>query len=1001
MAGDARKTVTVVFTDVTGSTSLGESLDPEALRGVMSSYFETAEAVLEKHGGTVEKFIGDAVMAVFGIPTVHEDDALRAVRAAAELRDRLDGLNDELERDRGVRIALRTGENTGEVVVGDPAAQQFYATGDAVNVAARLEQAAGPGEILIGESTRQLLRDAVELEAIDGLELKGKSAAVAAWRLTGVRADAAPVTRHLDSPLVGRHAELSALLEAYERVRDEGRAILCTVLGTPGVGKSRIVAELGARVGEEATVVVGRCLSYGEGITFWPFVEIIRELESLFPLDDLLSKRAIEQLRMVTGEEEQETGSTEETFSAIRKLFETVASEKPLVIVLDDVHWAEPTLLDLVEQVLDFIEGAPVLIVGLARPEFLERRPLWASQRDDLVLIRLEPLTNAEAKTLIDALAADRDFSAEVRQRIGTAAEGNPLFVEQMVAMLTDNGHAETGDDVPPTIQALLAARIDELSPEERAVIEPAAVIGQEFWRSAVVDLVPANLPVGGCLQRLIRKELIGRSHSTFAKGDAFRFRHILIRDATYAGIPKVRRAELHERFANWLDGTMPEFEEIVGYHLEQAFRFRGELGPVGEPEAVLAHRAVDRLAAAGHRAFVRGDVGAAANLLGRAVDLARPLGSPPINAFVELGSALLDSGEFDGAESVLREAADAARKAGDRRGALLAEVECGLAREMHRPDGAQVATDAQVQEMLAAAQELGDDLVLAKVWRWVGDRSNAALQCGEWAAALEKALAHAERAGYEREVDEDQIFLSSAVYFGPTPVDEAIERCEEMLQDARRRARGGICSALAGLRAMRGEFEAARTLFAEAEEILSDLGFKVRIAGRAMIYGDIEDLAGNLPAAEAKMRGACETLEQMGETGRLSTLAGQLAHNLYEQGKYADAERYAALAERITPPDDVSGVSLWRSVRAKLAAREGKFESAETLAREAAALLEHSDALDPRGKTLLDLAEVLALVGRREEAADEARRALELFETKGNLVAAEWARARVSELTG
>jgi class 3 adenylate cyclase/tetratricopeptide (TPR) repeat protein len=1000
MSGEARKTVTVVFADVTGSTSLGESLDPEALRDVMSRYFDTAQEVLEKYGATVEKFIGDAVMAVFGIPTMHEDDALRAVRAAAELRDRLDGLNDELERARGVRIALRTGVNTGEVVVGDPSAQQFYATGDAVNVAARLEQAAGPGEILIGDSTRQLIRDAVELEAIGSLDLKGKSEAVAAWRLAGLRADAAPFTRHLDSPLVGRSAELSALLAAYERVRDENRPLLVTVIGTPGVGKSRLVAELGARIGTDATVVVGRCLSYGEGITFWPLVEIILELERLFPLNDLLPERALEQLRTVTGEEEEGTGSTEESFSAIRTLFEGVAIEKPLVVVLDDVHWAEPTLLDLVEQLLDFIDRAPVLVVGLARPEFLERRPFWASQRDDVVVIRLEPLSDAEAETLIDALLADRDLSPSVRQKIGAASDGNPLFVEQMVAMLAENGHGESGDLVPPTIQALLAARIDELSADERAIIEPAAVIGQEFWRSAVVDLVPADLPVGGSLQRLIRKELIGPSHSTFAEEDAFRFRHILIRDAAYAGIPKVRRAELHERFVDWLEGTMPEFEEIIGYHLEQAFRFRSELGPVGEPEAALAHRAMERLAASGHRAFVRGDVGAAANLLGRAVDLARPFGSPPIDSFVELGSALADSGELESAESVLREAADAARKAGDRRGALLAEVEYGLAHEMHRPHGGQAGTDAHVQEMLAAAQELGDDLVLAKVWRWVGDRSNAALQCGEWAAALEKALAHAERAGYEREVDEDQVFLSSAVYFGPTPVDEAIERCEEMLRGARRRARGGICSSLAGLRAMRGEFEAARALFAEAEEILRDLGFKVRIAGRAMIYGDIEELAGNLPAAEAKMRQACETLEQMGETGRLSTLAGQLAHNLYEQGNYADAERYAALAERVTPPDDVSAESLWRSVRAKLAAREGKFESAETLAREAAALLEQSDALDPRGKTLLDLAEVLALVGRREEAADEARRALDLFEAKGNLVASEWARACVSELT-
>jgi class 3 adenylate cyclase/predicted ATPase len=584
MAGEARKTVTIVFTDVTGSTSLGEQLDPEALRGVMARYFETAQTVLERHGGTVEKFIGDAVMAVFGIPTMHEDDAVRAVRAAAELRDELETLNVELERERGVRIALRTGVNTGEVVVGDPSAQHFYATGDAVNVAARLEQAAGPDEILLGDSTRQLVRDAVVLEPVDDLDLKGKTDRVPAWRLARVDPEAAGFARRLESPLVGREVELGRMLESFERTRDGRHPGLCTVLGMPGVGKSRLMAELGARVGSEATVVVGRCLSYGEGITFWPLVEIVQGLEHLFSLPELIPERPLAQVRALTGSAEA-AGSTEESFWAIRKLLEAVARERPLVVVLDDVHWAEPTLLDLVEHVLEFTEDAPLLVVGLARPEFFEQRPLWASQREEFALIRLEPLTEAQAEALIDALATDKAFSAEIRNRIGAASEGNPLFVEQMVAMLAENGHAENGYAVPPTIQALLAARIDELSPDERSVIEPAAVIGQEFWREALVELSPEDLAVSASLQRLIRKELIGRARSSFAEEDAFRFRHILIRDAAYSGIAKSRRAELHERFADWLERTMPEYEEIVGYHLEQAYRYREELAPAGKAE--------------------------------------------------------------------------------------------------------------------------------------------------------------------------------------------------------------------------------------------------------------------------------------------------------------------------------------------------------------------------------------------------------------------------------
>ncbi|MGH2995201.1 MAG: adenylate/guanylate cyclase domain-containing protein, partial [Gaiellaceae bacterium] len=459
MAREARKTVTVVFSDVTGSTSLGEQLDPEALRRVMERYFEEMRTVLERHGGTVEKFIGDAVMAVFGIPELHEDDALRAVRAADEMRETLAALNEELERERGVTIAVRTGVNTGEVVSGEPGGGQFFATGDAVNVAARLEQAAAPGEILLGDQTRRLVKDAVELEAVDPLALKGKTDAVEAWRLLGLLEGAPGFARRLDAPLVGRADELDRLCREYERARDGPACGLCTVLGAAGVGKSRLASELAESVEGEATVLVGRCLSYGEGITYWPLAEIVSDLRRRPETAALVDERVAAAVGLADA-----PSSTEETFYAVRKLFETLAEERPLVVVLDDVHWAEPTLLDLVEHVVDWSSHAPIFFLALARPDLLDSRPSWAAARENATHLRLEPLGAAESEALIGNLAG-ANVTEALRQRVAEAAEGNPLFLEQMVALLIEDGHHNGEGElaVPPTIQALLSARLDRL----------------------------------------------------------------------------------------------------------------------------------------------------------------------------------------------------------------------------------------------------------------------------------------------------------------------------------------------------------------------------------------------------------------------------------------------------------------------------------------------------------------------------------------------------------
>jgi class 3 adenylate cyclase len=495
---DVRKTVTVVFCDVAGSTSLGEERDPESVRRVMGRYFEQARTALERHGGTVEKFIGDAVMAVFGIPALHEDDALRAVRAAAELRERLGDLNEELERDWGIRLETRTGVNTGEVVTGGV---ETLVTGDAVNVAARLEQVAAPGEVLLGATTYALVRDAVSVEPVEPAALKGKRKAVHAYRLLEVRPDAAGRERRIDSPMVGRERQLALLLRAFDNTASDRACHLFTILGSAGVGKSRLVEEFVRSLPADTSVLRGRCLPYGEGITFWPLAEAVREaaaigeqgdpIQAVRKIASLLegeqdAEAIAERVAALTGLMAATPGGEEEAFWAVRKLFERLARDVPLVAVFDDIQWAEPTFLDLIEHMADWSREAPILLVCLARSELLDARPTWGGGKLNATSLSLEPLGAEESQQLIANLLGQAELAHEARARITEAAEGNPLFVEEMLAILIDDGllvrrnnHWGATTDlsavsVPPTIQALLAARLDRLEDEERSVIERA-----------------------------------------------------------------------------------------------------------------------------------------------------------------------------------------------------------------------------------------------------------------------------------------------------------------------------------------------------------------------------------------------------------------------------------------------------------------------------------------------------------------------------------------------
>ncbi len=956
-AREQRKTVTVLFCDVTGSTSLGETLDPERLRALLARYFERMKSIVEGHGGTVEKFIGDAVMAVFGVPVVHEDDALRAVRAAIEMRAALPELG----------VEGRIGVMTGEVVTGT---EERLATGDAVNVASRLEQAAQPGEVLLGEPTLALVRAAAEVEPVEPLALKGKAEPVPAYRLLGVQEG--PQRRH-GGQFVGRDRELAILREAWGRVQVEKRCELVTLVADAGVGKSRLAAEFLASV--EAAVARGRCLPYGEGITYWPAVEVLKQLDQL-PSDEAAAA-AIHSLLGETGA----TTSAEEIAWAFRKTLEQSAAERPLVVVFDDIQWGEETFLDLLEHVALLSSGAPILLLCIARPELLDGRSDWP------VALRLEPLGEESVEELIPARIAGK-----LREKIARAAGGNPLFIGEMLAMAQE---AEGEVIVPPTLQALLAARLDRLETAERSVLERGAVEGEIFHRGAVQALAPEETQVTPRLAALVRKELIRPNRPQLAGEDGFRFRHLLIRDAAYDALPKATRAELHERFAAWLEehgAELVELDEILGYHLEQACRYRSELGIPGGDE--LAEAARRRLTNAGRRADLRDDYGAAASLLERAAALVPP-GEIDIAVELDLVNVLFWGGNADDAFRRAASLAERASAAGDEIGELCARLREGIIRTYREPKGATETLAALAERALPMFEAAGDDVALYIGYVALGNLANMRGQMDALVEAYDRAFAHARRAGLPHKF---VAWRDAGRFHGTTPVSELLAWQDEQEPGEIRNpwVRGRRAEALA----MLGRFDEARAILVELRADLADRGGEMPLAhalGSSSV--DVEMLAGDPAVAVELGQEGCRLLEELEQQAVLSTAAGKLAQALYAFDRLGEADAWAGRAAKLGASDDAFTQMLWRQVKAKVLARLGKHAEAERLAREAVAIGEQTDMLDAQGDTYADLAEVLSFDDRPKEAAEALEQALARYERKENVVMAGRTRDRLTAL--
>lgn len=939
----------------------GDSIDPEALHGVLDG----CGAVIEGHGGSVERYLGDMLVGFFGLTRSHGDDALRAARAAVELQ--------------AARTDLRLGADSGEVFLA-PGPHGATITGAPITTAGRLAERAAKGEILLGDGLRGSLGPGARIEPASG-------------RLLGLEVERPALLRASTTPFVGRERELDALHAAFAGARDERACRLVTVAGAPGIGKSRLAGEFLAAVGDDATVLAGRCLAYGEGTTYRALADIVRGLgdDPRLRVEELLAgdEQAIRGLLGAIGLSD-EPAQVEETAWALRRLLQRLARDRPLVVAVEDIHWADPALLDLLDHVIALSSDSPILLVCLTRPELLESHPAWAAPQPNRTVLVLDALDDAQARELAERLGAK-----EPAARIAERAEGNPLFVEQLVAI--DAGQHE--GELPASIQAVLAARIDRLEPDERTLLQHAAVEGRTFHAGALAVLLPEDQRRGhrSCLVALARKGLIGADRPEFAGEDAFRFTHALIREAAYAGVPKLLRAELHAGVAAWLEDRPAAADEIVGFHLEQACVLAAELGHRGERELALAERAVDRFAAAASVALGRGQPDGASALLERAVALVDTDDAARGTLLPALGASLFEAGRVTDARRVLDAAIAAApdpalqARAEVERELLRLETETQLGTEQARR-----VADA----VLPVLEREGDDHGQCRVWCLHAQVAYIAGRMSRADDAWYRAAECARRAGDDRELFDVLGWRATAAVFGPTPVDEAIRRCREFrdVVSASPVAVAWTINPLAVLHAMKGEFELAEHYLGEANAILDELGG----LGSSVSHLEamVRMLAGEPALAEAALRADLDALASIEGVSALATTTAMLAQAVYAQGRIDEAGELCRVTADATAADDIFTQVIWRGVQAKILAVEGRCAEAEALARDAVASIAPTDLLSQHGDAMLDLAEVLLKCSDSDMQTynRSIRTALAQYELKGNVAGAARAKSLIHE---
>ncbi|KJK58833.1 adenylate/guanylate cyclase domain-containing protein [Saccharothrix sp. ST-888] len=992
-----RRHVVILFADLVGFTSMSEGLDPEALRAVMDRYFGLVSRIIWDNGGATEKFIGDAVMAVFGMPQVAEDDAIRAVQAGVEIISALEMLNVELQRDFGLDVAVRIGVHSGPVSATYDRSGDFRIVGDVVNTASRLQSAAPPNRVLVGEAVAQALRGRAHMREVPALTLKGKEALVRAWCVDGLSSSIESATRL--TPLIGREAELAQLRQVYERSIGNGRGALVTVLGAPGIGKSRLLDEFLSDLGAPEPVVLrGRAQSFNRGVSYLPIVELLQSapLEWAAIVDGAATDSAIARAATCLGGLAQRSTSprhgaeVEELAWALRTFLMTLAARSSLVLVWEDLHWAEPSLLDILEYLADELSTLPVLQVCTARPELADIRSDWPTGGTSVLTLDLVPLTHAETLLLVSQLAASGDVVAhtvdEVCEEVASASEGNPLFAELLLAM-EDNSN----EPLPHTITAVFAARLDRLHPDDRRVLEIAAVLGRDFADTDIEYVLAEDgqepLDLSACLQRLRRTRLL--------TGNRISARHCFVqafsRDTTYELSGKRSRLRWHLALvsrATEADGyAVPDganSDSMLTYHLEAAALLSRQLHPASASTQDISRRASEQLAWQAADATNRKDLRSAAGLLERALGVLASDDLGRLKLTLWLSDTRLELGELDVADAVLRSWSQDQAPASSELSSWVVPIQ----REIISLRGGNMTLEA----VLAAEQRFephlqpDDHLAWCRFHQLRSHRHLMSEQVGAAEESLTAARRHAQFLDDAREIDRIDRTAVELALWGPAPVSDGLTRCRELVVtfEGSRVNLVPILGAMAGLLGLDGRFDEAADAVQTAARYASDLRMRSADAALTYLRGVIDSLANAHASAAEGFYQARDILAAAGQPDGEALMDAYAAREIVSAGAPVP-ERYSGLDDRaLADIADPRLGALSSVLAAHAAANTNDLNRLTGLTDNAVGFASRMDDLYFRGTINRDVAMLRYSAGDAAGASTAAATARECFLAKG-----------------